>query len=269
MRNIDWRAAARREARPLSEAEQAARAKRREQAQAAQQRREAETAAHEARRLRTAGGLWRVGVAIGGTASETYLLARGIPIPAGGWPECLRHVDGLAYELDDRLTFPALLCRVEGVDGRGKSIWRVYLSTDGRDKAPVEKPKVGLAPARGGAVKLGGAAERVNLCEGIETALAIWTLTEYRRPVWACLSTSGLIGIELPDEVKVVTIWPDGDHPIKRKGGGYVPAEPVGMKAARALTDRLKANGIKVTINPVPKAATDYLDALNAMRGAA
>src|SRR5262249_15245383 len=101
----------------------------------------------------------------------------------------LRHPDGVE--------FPALVARVQNVNGAGCGIWRIFLSKSG-DKARVSSPKMGLGQAKGGAVRIGipGAWDEIALTEGIETALAVRQMIhmESRRllPVWACLSTSGM-----------------------------------------------------------------------------
>lgn len=70
--------------------------------------------------------------------------------------------------------------------------------------------KMGYGPAAGGAVRLGGLAETIGICEGIETGRAI-NLLGFRFPIWPCLSTSGIIGFQIPEGVKKVIVFPDSD----------------------------------------------------------
>ncbi|MCC6486711.1 MAG: toprim domain-containing protein, partial [Candidatus Hydrogenedentes bacterium] len=170
----------------------------------------------------------------------------------------------LAY--DRELSFPALIGRADNALGLGRAIQRIYLNPEKPKKAPVQPNKVTLGANKGCAVRLGGVAETIAVCEGIETGLAVAALTNFTMPVWACLGTSGLMGIDVPVEVTRVEIYPDGDRPFRKKGSDYIPSEPAGLVAACALRDRLLAQGVYVVMNPPPPAGSDYLDALKAMR---
>lgn len=68
-----------------------------------------------------------------------------------------------------------------------------------------------LGPYRGGAVRLAPLAEWLMVGEGIETCLA--AMQAVRFGAWAALSTSGLRTLELPPNVRDVTILADGDKP--------------------------------------------------------
>jgi hypothetical protein len=94
----------------------------------------------------------------------------------------------------------------------------------------------------------------------VESALGAWNLIGRQYPVWAALSTSGLVGIELPLGIQRVTIFPDGDRPIKKQGEEFVPAIPAGRKAAHSLRDRLAGEGLNVTVAAEPAIGRDYLD---------
>ncbi|HSV24657.1 MAG TPA: hypothetical protein VLJ17_16715, partial [Xanthobacteraceae bacterium] len=100
-----------------------------------------------------------------------------------------------------------------------------------------------------------------------ESSLGAWFVIGRAYPVWATLSTSGLIGIELPLAVKETITFPDGDIPYKRQGGIYVPTKvPPGRAAARALHDRLAHEGVKNTVAAEPPPPLDYANLWNAMR---
>ncbi len=105
---------------------------------------------------------------------------------------------------------PCLVARVVDVEGKGIAIWRIYLAPDGLGKIKGGDAKLGLGPSEGGAVRLGGIAETIGLCEGIETARAI-RLLGVSYPVWPALSTSGIIGFKIPAGVKRVVCYPDPD----------------------------------------------------------
>lgn len=210
--------------------------------------------------------------AIDGTAAEKYLMNRGIPKPPEGWPDCIMFHPGLEWDLgavyeDGRKTkdgpvFPALVARVVNVPGETIAIWRIYLTVDGK-KAPVANPKLGLGPAAGGAVRIGGTGPVVGAAEGLESSLGAWSLVRYRHPVWACLSTSGMMNVEFPLEVETVPIFLDGDQPWKNDNGELVPDVPAGRRAARRLKERCDEAGITAQMQPEPKMKCDYLDVWN------
>lgn len=207
-----------------------------------------------------AGQIWRAcRPIIDGTQAETYLLARGIPRPPEGWPECFRFHPALQYPQGAQC--PALVCRVDRSDGNPCAIWRIYLSPDGKGKAVVPNPKLGLGPAAGGAVRIGGTGSQVGIAEGIESSLGAWFLIGRTFPVWAGLSTSGVSGFEPPAGVVRVIAFPDGDRPMRRQAGEYVPSEPAGRAAARKLKERIDARaGIDCVITAEPPAGKDHLD---------
>jgi putative DNA primase/helicase len=261
--NLPWKAAAEQlagpcpsgPARPLSDAEQAERAKRLQQSQAAQRAREAQQMQQEENSREAAKRIWDASKPIDGTLAQTYLYTRGIP---PFQTDVFRFHAALPYPGKPK-PFPALICRVDDMGGDLCAVWRIYLRGDGR-KADVENAKLGLGPAGGGAVRIGGNGPRIGLAEGVESALGAWNLIGRQYPVWAALSTSGLVGIELPLGIQRVTIFPDGDRPIKKQGEEFVPAIPAGRKAAHSLRDRLAGEGLNVTVAAEPAIGRDYLD---------
>ncbi|MCW2195074.1 hypothetical protein AB7M45_007847 [Bradyrhizobium elkanii] len=236
------------------------------EADAAEKRAADERRAEEHARARqaTAAGIWAESVAIAGTHAEAYLIARGIPVPPGGWDDCLRFHGRVFYDLDDRLAFPTLVARVDDVFGDLTAIWKVHLDPAKAAKAPVDKAKIGTGVAAGGAVRIGGVAPHIGLGEGLETCLAARALIKYRRPVWAGLSTSGVAGLEPPIEVERITSFPDGDKPWRRQDGDLILAEPAGRAAVRKLHERMVAIGKLHDSQPEPRMRSDYLDIWNA-----
>jgi putative DNA primase/helicase len=214
--------------------------------------------------------IWSQSKPLGFTLAETYLQSRGLGIPDGApWPSCLRFHPALPYPNAGNL--PALVCRVDDVEGELTAVWRIFLKPDGSGKADVENPKLGLGPAGGGAVRIGGASTRVGVAEGVESAIGAWLLTGRKFPVWAALSTSGMSGIELPLQIEHVTVFPDGDKPLRRKGSEYVVSTPAGRKAAQALKQRLVGvEKRRCVIAQEPPQGLDYADMwLTAKREAA
>jgi hypothetical protein len=131
-----------------------------------------------------------------------------------------------------------------------------------------DNAKLGLGPAGGGAVRLGGIGKKIGLAEGVESALGAWNLIGRRYPVWAALSTSGLIGIEIPLGVEEVI-----DFPRRRRAhaaqGARVQHRHSGRAqsgAASAGEPRLpRASNARLATEPGP--GRDYNDLwLEAMR---
>jgi hypothetical protein len=235
-----------------AEADRAAR-KEREEAQRRQrqqdrQREAAKEREVKKRRAATAAGIWAECVPIAGTRAEAYLVARGIP-PVSDWPWGPDGTLGFHPELDhqDGAAWPALVARVDNPFGEMVAIWRIYLDRERAKKAPVDNAKMGLGPAMGGAVRIGGIASYIGIAEGLETALSAWAMEGFRLPVWAALSTSFMAGFEPPMEVDRIAIYPDGDF-AKMAPDGRIAAPP-GIAAARGLAARMKTAGIPTVIN--------------------
>jgi hypothetical protein len=94
-----------------------------------------------------------------------------------------------------------------------------------------------LGPVAGGAVRLTEISSKLGLAEGIETGLSVMQATDL--PVWACLSTSGLKGVILPETVREVVLCANGDEP--------------GQVAAEAAAQRFIGEGRAARIaNPPP-----------------
>lgn len=231
--------------------------------------REREDAMDEAARLETAGAIWKAAVDITGTAADRYLNLRGLPTPPEGWPSVLRFSPSLGHPDGNR--YPCLIARVDDVCGELCGIWRIYLDPKTGNKIENDA-KLGLGSTKGGAVRIGGIGEKVGAAEGIESALGAWFLVRRRYPVWAVLSTSGMMNFEPPLEVKCIAIFLDGDRPkVTKLDGDQIAlaedATPAGRKAACVLHDRMMAIGIKAPIQAEPRpAGSDYLDVWNRSR---
>lgn len=243
-----------------------------EKRKAERQRAERREEAKRRKKAETAQEVWAQCVPIAGTLAEEYLMGRGVPVPPMGWPDVLGFHETLEWELgsqwdgdkkvNDGPYFPCLVARVQDAGGETVAVWRIFLDPLTVGKAQVYKPKVGMGPAGGGAVRIGGIGPKIGAAEGLETSLAAWTLEGYRFPVWATLSTSGMVGFEPPLQVQRVSIFPDGDLPTEREG---IIRGPPGMAAAKKLRDRMIEIGIPTTINEPPFNG-DYLDVLKALQ---
>lgn len=239
-------------------------ARRRQQAVLARQRaaeadravRAAEDLAARERRLETASGLWSASGPVTGSPAELYLLGRGLHLPS--WPEALRCHPSLPHP--DGKRFPALVCRVDDLDGNLTGVWRIYV-TDKGAKAPVGEVKLGLGPTAGGAVRLFPAIRNtIGIAEGVETALAVHVLTKGKVAMWAGLSTSGIRGFKPPFDIERIRIWPDADIPRRGDDGRWKPSP--GLSAAEALKARMDGEGIGCVIEPGPRGGLDYNDIL-------
>ncbi len=205
--------------------------------------------------------LWDEGKPIAGTPAELYLLNRSkylASIPS--WSEELRFLER-CWHAEAREWSPCLIARVTGVDGAFLGIWRIYITQYGQKAFGGQfEIKLGLGSPRGGAVRLGGMASKIGAAEGIETALAAYVLNGCKYPVWAMLSTSGLMNFEAPFEVEHVVSWEDPDLPRFAQDGRYMPS--AGGSAAARLRDNMIEAGLKAT-RQLPPATGDFLDLLN------
>jgi len=234
----------------------------REQQEREAAQRKAEAAAEAAEKELTVKEIWRGTVGLKGSHGEAYLVERGLP-PISEWPWNpdldLRFHPSLFYGAGEQ--YPAIVGRVaEPFSGSGTGIWRIYLNRKEPRKADVPNAKLGLGPAGGGAVRLGGIGKRIGIAEGIESALAAWVLLGFKYPVWAGLSTSGVSSFEPPMEVEHVTVVPDSDRGMIDNQGRI--SDPPGMSAAKKLKARMDAAGIRCNVLEI-SALGDALDLLN------
>ena len=191
---------------------------------------------------------------------RAYFNYRGCPvkeIPA----DLLLHPD-LEYKHGKERVgrFPTMIGVVRSIDGKVQGIHRTYLNPKGFGKADLTPSKKAFSykTITGGAVQLYPATDTLALTEGIETALAVYVSTGL--PVWACLGTSGLKSVVIPDKVKTVYIMADHDKIDKKRG-----VRP-GEEAARILAKRLIGEGRKVKIIIPPVEGADWLDVINEFR---
>lgn len=132
---------------------------------------------------------------------------------------------------------PAMVARVLTAEGdRVATLHRTFLRPDGMAKAEMASPRK-LMPGgipEGSAVRLGPVKDVIGIAEGIETALAAAELFEL--PVWAAISSAGMVRWWPPEGVEEVCVFGDCDE----KFGGQA--------AAFDLARRLVAKGIRVVV---------------------
>lgn len=181
-------------------------------------------------RWRKINKLWERAVPIvQGSPAWTYLVkARRVLSTSTLIPAVMREVDKLGYYEqgdDDELIhvgdFPAIITRMDDVDGNLATLHRTYIASDGSGKAPVEKPKKLMQSPVDGITD--GAAIRLfqptsdrdtgrvilGVAEGIETALAAHRLSGYA--IWSAWSSSGLAKMHIPSQVTNLIIFADND----------------------------------------------------------
>ena len=199
---------------------------------------------HRLAEIRFAQDLWDRGRPLRGTASEQYLLARGLA-QTSFQDARLRHIDDLPYFIDGkrRHVGPAMLAAITGARGR-RGVTAIHMTwldpSEPGVKARIYHPETGeMCPAKkvrgsksGGQIYLGstltekqlnGSAERprpVNLVigEGVETVLSVRTELPVYPAYW--LSAIDLGNLGGPAAFTV----PSGDG-TRRRVPGPVPDE--------------------------------------------
>ncbi|MCZ2203319.1 DUF7146 domain-containing protein [Bartonella sp. A05] len=193
--------------------------------------------------------IWKQAKPIKNSLAETYLRMRGIRCVL---PTSLRFHEACPHPSRD--CHPALVALVEG--GNFFAIHRTYLRGDGA-KADITPVKAMLGSVMGGAVHLSqGNKQHYVICEGIETGLSLISglLPEEPIDLWAALSTSGMMKLNLPDTQARLTIAMDGDT--------------AGRKAGFTLAARAHQQGFSVFMMEAPQ-GQDFNDVLLSQRGAA
>ena len=167
------------------------------------------------------------------TPVQEYLKSRLIDV----LPDSIQFIPNL-YHAPTKARLPAMVCSVST-----GGIHRTYIGID-------TNRKLMLGPCAGGAVILSQGDGPLVVTEGIETGLSVLQMMADRNPtVWAALSTSGIMGLHLPQDHHELIIASDGDD--------------AGMNAALTLQSSAKAKGWEVGIMQAPK-GQDWNDVLQA-----
>lgn len=194
--------------------------------------------------------IWRRGKPIQESPEVLAYLTQTRGIPLKYYPVALRFFK--QEPIPGRIDLLAALTKT--IRGENKLVQVQTLRLKGAHKVPGDYSRIFCASwgykVDGAAVKLAPQTDsgELGLAEGIETALSAQAL--YGMPVWACLTADQLSKVELPPNVRKVTIFSDNDE------------NQTGQKAARALKDRLISDGIKVRVLTPPIAGTDFNDVL-------
>jgi putative DNA primase/helicase len=163
-------------------------------------------------------------------------------------PACIRFHPDLPYRHDSSniTRHPAMIAKVQDIDGKGVAIHRTYLTTDGhKANVPTVKKVVGSLPP-GAAVCLMPVTPSMGIAEGIETALAASVM--FGMPVWAAISAIGLERWIPPAGTEHLTVLGDNDH------------SHTGQAAAFALAKRIHNADFTVDVRIPNRPGTDWAD---------
>jgi hypothetical protein len=174
----------------ISDTERRARA---EKARAAKREAEAKAAEFRRKSIAAARSIWKAGLPPEGTAVEAYLARRAIDFgPLGGIPKVIRFHPTLGYTVEEggnrrHLIHrgPAMLCAIQGPDGRFSAVHRTWLDLDQpKGKAVITDPATGkvveskkvLGSKKGGAIRLSHTrlSDVLIMGEGVETTASAW-----------------------------------------------------------------------------------------------
>jgi hypothetical protein len=205
-------------------------------------------------RLRAALQILQQTSPITGTIGERYL-RDGRLITLDPLPVDVRFHPGLAHH-PTKTRWPAIVLSVRNHQNSICGIWRNYLASDGKGKAPITPTRMALGAIMGGAVRLGQPARGLTIGEGLETCLSAMSARP-ERPAWCGLSASLLPHIMLPAGVIDVLVLEDADEPDER---GY----RAGPQAVARLALRLRSEGRQVRIARPPAGFNDMNDLLRA-----
>ena len=179
---------------------------------------------------------------------QRYMEHRGLSIDP---PPSLRLHKGLKYLDDQKRSLGEFPCMVARIVKRAEIVGLhvTFLDPSGPGKADVPNSKKiwkCAEPMIGGSIRLfdpAGPDEKLALCEGVETALAIRELTGFA--VWACGNAVFLERVEIPSGIGSIYIGADKD----RSGKGEL--------AAYNLADRLFRKGYTPSISYPPMEIPD------------
>jgi hypothetical protein len=201
---------------------------------------------NHAARIALALALWNEALPPEGTPVETYLKARRCELPPSA-ASVLRFQSECFFAEHCFPAMIALMCDVR--TNVPHAIQRTALNDDGSGKREMPdgmNPRMMLGIAKGAAVMLHPAAERIGIAEGIETALSANQI--FNIPVWAALSAGGIAAFPVIPSIKHLTIFADYDK--------------AGLQAARTCCWKYKKTGTEVQVRCPPNVDEDWNDHL-------
>ena len=197
----------------------------------------------ERERMDKALSLWKKAILPQASIAERYLQNRGVTLPL---PASIRFLPR-AWNYTTGSFHPALIAAGQNAAGKIAFVQVIFL-TEAGVKIAGEKAlaKLCYGIAKGGAVRLAPLQGSIILCEGLEDGLSVLQSCP-KASVWACLGTSNLINVQLPDSVVEVVIASDNDA--------------AGRKAAQKLAARLTLADKRAKI-AIPVSAKDFNEIL-------
>ncbi len=170
-------------------------------------------------RIDLARSIWANSSPISGTPAEVYLLGRGIRIEP---PKTVRYVQTPRWRSHETgevgRNVPALVCAIQNAADEIVGVQCVFLDEGGRRKYERPRPDGSKAKAKlsfgvvvGGALRLGPIAESIVLCEGPEDGLTLMQMLP-GRSIWVSCGTAGLSRVDLPSEVRSITLAGDNNQ---------------------------------------------------------
>jgi putative DNA primase/helicase len=194
-----------------------------------------------------------------GTWAEAYLAERGLRLPAD--PEILLRT--LRFHPDPRsegkpVFGPALICAFTPIlaDAADNSFHDSPPVAIHRIKGRGKGNKLMLGPTANKAVMLSPwwqVHETLNICEGVETALALRNEgannpDDCYRPIWALGSAGAIAAFPVIARIRTLRIFADNDP------------SGTGIKAARRCAERWATAGKRVCIRMLAEQGCDYAD---------
>ena len=167
--------------------------------------------------------LWGGARPIADTAAERYLAGRSL---ATSSPELRYNMRTPLGPKPSTQFRPAMIAAVRDETGI-VAVHRTFLDPRRARLAAVESAKLALGALGEGAVRLGAAAARMGLAEGIETALSASMLFDV--PCWATLGTERFRHVALPAHVSELLLFLDNDaagrraEALAREAHAHVP----------------------------------------------
>lgn len=163
-------------------------------------------------------------------------------------PACIRIHHTLPYRHDDGAItrHPAMIAKVQDIDGNGVAIHRTYLTGDGRKASVPSAKKIIGGLSHHSAIRLMPPAECMGIAEGIETALCAFL--RFGVPTWAAISANGLEKWMPPGGTSRVMVFGDNDLSY------------TGQAAAFGLAKRLTTAGITTEVHIPDCPGTDWAD---------
>ncbi len=191
------------------------------------------------RRQDKALAIWNKAIPVTGTLAEAYLMKeRGLPLSLDILAaDAFRFHPGLYY---DGTHVPGLVALMrDPVTSEPVGIQRTYLTANSKK---IERRMLGSA----GVVMLSPSEVvtcGLGLAEGLETGLAVMTITGW-RPVWAAMSAGAIRAFPVLAGVETLTIFADADA--------------AGHNAAIECGRRLSREGIEVRVLAPPQSGCDW-----------